>query len=96
MSIYLRPADREDAQIILEWRNDKQTRENSFSKDVIDSDTHLKWFEAKLADADCFLYILMDEDERVGHIRIDRVNDIVEVSYMIEIFKTSFNYILTI
>lgn len=92
MSVYLRPADREDAQIILEWRNDQQTRENSFSKDVIDSDTHLKWFEAKLADADCFLYILMDEDERVGQIRIDRVNAIGEVSYMIAPAKRGRGY----
>ena len=83
MNLFLRPANRDDAEIVLEWRNDKQTRENSFSKDVIDLDTHLKWFEGKLSDENCFLYILMDGDERVGQIRIDRMNNIGEVSYMI-------------
>lgn len=83
MNLYLRLANLDDAQIVLEWRNDEQTRENSFSKDLIDLDTHLKWFEGKLADENCFLYILMDGDERVGQIRVDRVNDIGEVSYMI-------------
>jgi len=83
MSFYLRPANLDDAEIILEWRNDMQTRENSFSKDLIDLDTHLKWFERKLSDDNCFLYILMDDSERVGQVRIDRIGDVGEVSYMI-------------
>lgn len=83
MNLFLRPANRDDAEIVLEWRNDKQTRENSFSKDVIDLDTHLKWFEGKLSDENCFFYILMDDEKRVGQIHIDRMNDIGEVSYMI-------------
>ncbi|MDO4166472.1 MAG: GNAT family N-acetyltransferase [Eubacteriales bacterium] len=83
MSIFLREATKDDADIILEWRNDPLTRNQSFSKGLIDRETHIQWFLNKLSDTNCFLFILMDGTERVGHLRIDKVNDIGEISYMI-------------
>lgn len=92
MNTYLRVADINDAEIILNWRNDKLTRNNSFSKDAIDLETHLKWFNGKLSDENCYMYILMDDTERVGQIRIDKVNDIGEISYMIAPDKRKMGY----
>lgn len=92
MSAYLREADIDDAEIILEWRNDPITRENSFSKDLIAPKTHIKWFDGKLSDENCFMYILMDDTERVGQVRIDKVNDIGEISYMIAPNKRKMGY----
>lgn len=92
MSIYLREADINDAEIILEWRNDKFTRQHSFSKDTIDLETHLKWFHSKLSDENCFMYILIDNTERVGHLRIDKINDIGKISYMIAPDKRKMGY----
>lgn len=92
MSLFLREATIDDANIILEWRNDPVTREHSFSKDIIDLETHLKWFERKLSDENCFMYILMDGTEKVGQVRIDKVNDIGEISYMIAPNKRKMGY----
>lgn len=83
MGIFLRVATIQDAEVVLEWRNDKASRENSFSKGIIDLDSHMKWYQRKLQDDNCYLYILMDNDERIGQVRIDLVNGIGEISYMI-------------
>ena len=83
MSEILRPATIEDAEIILEWRNDEETRHNSFSKDRIDLETHKKWFKSKLEDRNCFLFMMEMDGERVGQIRLDRVDDVGEISYTI-------------
>ncbi len=92
MSIFLREANTNDAQIILEWRNDPLTRNQSFSKEWIDMDTHLHWYHNKLSDKNCLMFILMDGTERIGHLRIDRVNDIGEISYMIAPAKRKMGY----
>lgn len=92
MSAYLRKATIDDAKIILEWRNDPFTRENSFSKNLIDPETHIKWFNGKLSDENCFMFIMMDDTERVGQLRIDKVNDIGEISYMIAPNKRKMGY----
>lgn len=79
----LRAADREDAAIILEWRNDDTVRANSFSKDIISWDEHIKWFERKMADENCLMFILEDEGERVGSLRLDITESVAEISYMV-------------
>ena len=43
--IKLRPVTKEGADIILEWRNDNESRENSFSKDIISHDDYMSWFD---------------------------------------------------
>lgn len=88
----IRPATMDDAEIVLEWRNDDITRANSFSKDIIDKDSHMNWYQRKIEDENCFLYIMENESEKIGQIRIDKVNDIGEVSYMIAPIKRGHGY----
>ncbi len=83
MAVFLRRADLSDAEDVLKWRNDETTRKNSFSGEVISLSSHLKWFENKLSDKNCRLYIMMDEDRKVGNIRVDIENGVGEISYMI-------------
>ncbi|MCI8308228.1 MAG: GNAT family N-acetyltransferase [Lachnospiraceae bacterium] len=92
MGLFLRGADINDAEIILEWRNDSVTREHSFSKECIDYETHMKWYKSKLSDKDCYLFILMDNTEKIGHLRIDRVNDVGRISYTIAPGKRNRGY----
>lgn len=92
MSTYLRKATIDDARIILEWRNDPLTRENSFTNDLIDPETHIKWFSSKLSDENCSMFIMMDDMERVGQLRIDMVDGIGEISYMIAPDKRKMGY----
>ena len=88
----IREATLDDAEVILEWRNDETTRQKSFSKEKIELDSHIKWFIRKLSEESCSLFMLMDEDEVVGHIRIDRVDDIGKISYIIAPQKRSKGY----
>ena len=90
MSIYLRKATIEDAKDVLTWRNDPVTRENSFSKGEIDLDTHMKWFQDRLLRDDCLMLILEEDELKIGTVRIDVVNHIGEISYMISpVFRGS-------
>ncbi|MBQ8823225.1 MAG: GNAT family N-acetyltransferase [Lachnospiraceae bacterium] len=92
MSIYLRKATLADAEMILEWRNDAVTREHSFSKDEITLETHTNWMKNKLADVSCTMYILMDGEACVGQLRIDKVDNVGEISYMIAPDKRKMGY----
>ena len=83
MRLFLRKATMEDAKDVLRWRNDPVTRENSFTRDEIDLDSHLTWFEKKLGQEECFMYILMADDEKVGNIRVDASEGVGEISYMV-------------
>ena len=83
MSVNLRKATIEDAQDILDWRNDPVTRESSFTKEEIDLETHMAWFKKKLADESCHMFILVDGDKKVGNIRVDVEDKTGEISYMI-------------
>lgn len=83
MSIFLREVNAGDMERILAWRNDPLTRENSFNKEEISLSDHQKWFAGKMADENCLFYIMMDHDMPIGQLRIDRQDDIGEISYMI-------------
>ena len=83
MTLYLRRATIEDAEDILRWRNDPKTRENSFTSDVIDLETHMAWFERKLGQSNCLMYILMADECKAGNIRVDITDGVGEISYMI-------------
>ena len=78
-----RPVTMEDAELILIWRNDIASRNNSFSQDEICMETHINWLEKKLADVACQMFILADDGEPVGQIRIDILGRIGEISYLI-------------
>ena len=83
MSIYLRKATLEDAEIILKWRNDSLTREYSFSKEVIDTESHFKWFKKRNSDRNCYIWILIADEERVGQIRVEAIDHVGEIHYVI-------------
>ena len=68
---YLRKATLSDMQYIYEWANEDETRKNSFSSDKISWDTHVQWFENKLADTNSYIFILTDNSNLLGSIRLD-------------------------
>ncbi len=73
----------EDAMDIMRWRNDEQSRANSFSKNIIRIPEHLEWYKKKMADENCHLFILTAGSEKAGYIRIDVTGDFGEISYII-------------
>jgi RimJ/RimL family protein N-acetyltransferase len=67
---------------VFEWRNDKITREMSFSSEKIKFKSHLYWFKNMMNDNNQVVYIGIEEEDRVGICRfnLDQKNKIAEVS----------------
>lgn len=88
----LRPVTMEDAELILSWRNDAESRKNSFSQEEILVETHREWLSRKLDDGNCQMLLMTDDDKPVGQIRIDNINHIGEISYLIAPACRGFGY----
>lgn len=65
----LRAATLEDAETLLSWRNDAQTRAASVSRDPVSSDAHIRWLNACLADPTQRL-LVAEIDAPVGTVRL--------------------------
>ena len=80
----LRKVTISDCKILLEWRNDKITRQNSFNSELISINTHKEFIKNTLINTDRNLFILEYNEIPVGTIREDRLDkDEFELSYTI-------------
>lgn len=73
--ISLRPADRLDAQLLLDWSNEPATRAASFGRAPIAWDDHLRWLEATIASAARHLFVASQRAVPVGTARFDLDRD---------------------
>ena len=76
----LRRATMNDAEVVLEWRNDEDTRAMSRDGAPIARAQHLRWFEAAVADSNRRLLIAEIAGRKVGMVRFDRDGEAWEVS----------------
>ena len=60
-----------DWEILLNWRNDPSTRENSLIKNEISPETHKLWFNDSLMNNRRNIYILEENKLPIGTIRCD-------------------------
>jgi UDP-2,4-diacetamido-2,4,6-trideoxy-beta-L-altropyranose hydrolase len=68
----LRRAEAGDSRLLWEWANDPVTRQQSFSSALIPWEDHERWFERKLQDRSCHLFIALDEQtDAIGQVRFD-------------------------
>lgn len=79
MRLALREARMSDAALIWRWANDRETRENSFSRAPIPYADHVAWFERRLGSTATRIWIGTDGDEPVGQVRFDVAGDVAEV-----------------
>ncbi|WP_375542665.1 GNAT family N-acetyltransferase [Aestuariispira ectoiniformans] len=76
MTISLRKANKEDAQLLYEWSQDKVVREMSLSSEQFSWEVHERWFANKMASDRCRIYIAEDgAGQPVGQIRFDLVHE---------------------
>jgi RimJ/RimL family protein N-acetyltransferase len=76
----LRPATRGDAELLLAWRNDPDTRAASFQQEPIELEEHLAWLDRRLADPGCALLVVELDDVPSGSVRLDREDgDVAEI-----------------
>ena len=65
-------ATSKDVKRLFDWRNEKETRANSFDSSLITWESHKKWFEQKIQSKDVEIFILFNVlKEPVGQIRLD-------------------------
>ena len=68
----LRPATMDDCMILLEWRNDSQTRESCHRMDEVDLKTHMAWLKSTLENPNRLLYVYQHANgDALGQFRID-------------------------
>ena len=68
----LRLATYEDWEMLLQWRNDPETRLNSITQSEIKEEEHKTWLKAVIANPGRELYIFEEDNRPVGTIRSDR------------------------
>lgn len=81
----LRKAVFEDWKVLLEWRNDPDTRKNSREMGVINEIDHKVWLQKLLEDHDRQLFIAIEDEKAVGSVRadFDKLCGLYELSWSI-------------
>lgn len=69
-TFYLRPAECEDCELLWQWANENEVRQNSFNTELIPLEKHKIWLKRVLADDNVRLYILQENNEPVGQVRL--------------------------
>ena len=83
-SFNLREVKKNDWKVLLKWRNDKITRQNSFNSDLISVSEHKEYINNTITNLNRTLFILEYNEIPVGTIREDRLDkDELELSYII-------------
>ena len=72
-----------DWSLLLDWRNDKSVRDNSINTEIIDEDSHKDYIKNLVEREDRTQYIYVVEGKEVGYIRADRLDEGIELSYLI-------------
>lgn len=67
----IRPASRDDARLLFEWRNDESTRRMFKNKEVVRWDDHLDWLDARLKLATPNLFVFEADGTPAATFRID-------------------------
>ncbi|REG85000.1 GNAT family N-acetyltransferase [Marinomonas pollencensis] len=70
--LQLRPANMNDADCLLAWRNDRATREASLCTARVEVADHIKWLRSAISNDQQRLYIAEVNHRAVGSIRADR------------------------
>lgn len=60
-----------DAQLLFDWSNDLQTRQNSFNSSKIEWSEHIKWLQRKISDEKSCFFIFEIDSGPVGVVRLE-------------------------
>jgi len=82
-TIKLRPVTIEDADILLEWRNDPETRKASHNTAEVQRSNHVSWLSKTLGNPDRRLYVAEENGSPVGTVRADFADGVWELSWTV-------------
>ena len=72
--VILRPMREEDAELIVQWRNDPKIRKWLFSTDPLTVQSHLEWFRRPKADRLDFVIRLRESDRPIGTVQYTNID----------------------
>lgn len=82
-NISLRPATTQDADLLLEWRNDPETRKASHNTAEVQRDEHISWLSRTLNNPNRRLYVAEENGAPVGTVRADLSEGVWELSWTV-------------
>lgn len=85
MELYLREVEKNDMDLLFEWVNDPEVRNNAFNSEMIPYENHVKWFEIMYQRKDVYMFIMCNEDNTpIGQIRLNVEDDNAIIDYSID------------
>lgn len=82
--LHLRAAEEADMMLLYRWVNDPIVRQSAFQSKAIPLEEHKSWFFAALKNPDIKIFILMDEQEAVGQVRVNIENGEQLIDYSVD------------
>ena len=84
MEFLIRKIDREDWEDLLNWRNDELTRKMSINGEIVEKEDHYSYMDKMSKNKNREQFIFIHDNNKIGTIRIDKLNDeFEEFSYSI-------------
>ncbi|MGN0154404.1 MAG: GNAT family N-acetyltransferase [Lachnospiraceae bacterium] len=80
----LRKMNIEDMELLLKWRNDPDVRKSSFHTEEISLESHKRWFRTVQDRDDIEIFILEENNNAVGQIRLTYWYDELVIGYSID------------
>ncbi len=82
-TITLRQASIQDADMLLDWRNDPETRRASHSTSDVVKEEHIAWLKKTLSNPNRRLLVAEEDDSPVGTVRADLSEGVWELSWTV-------------
>lgn len=79
----LRKVTMDDINLLFEWANNADVRQNSFHNKEILYEDHVRWFHNKIKSQTTVMYIYLYNNLPVGQIRFEIEQDKAELNYSI-------------
>lgn len=81
--ITLRLATMNDADMLLEWRNDPETKKASHDTAEVQRNEHMSWLSRALSNPNRKLYLAEESGTPVGTVRADFSHGLLELSWTV-------------
>ena len=82
-NVKVRLARAAECDLVYNWANDPETRQQSLNIDPIDYDTHCTWFKNCLINPEKLLLIVEYDSMPCAQIRFDRQDSKIEIAYSV-------------
>ena len=82
--VNLRKANIKDAELLFNWVNEKEVRENSFKTNTIEWEDHIKYLENIVKKSSVFIFIAEIKNNPVGQIRFEKKHSNYLIDYSVD------------